>query len=144
MKRTGSAVWRGAGATGSGELTTTSGALKALPYSAKLRFEGEDGRAGTNPEELIAAAHAGCFSMSLAFRISAAGFTAESLETTADVDFQKTDAGWTFMGITLRVRARVPGLENAKLQELAAVAKAGCPVSRALGSVPITLEATLA
>jgi osmotically inducible protein OsmC len=143
MKRSGSAVWKGAGPTGAGELTTTSGALKGQPYAAKLRFEGEDGRAGTNPEELIAAAHAGCFAMALAFRLTNEGFTAESLESTADIDIQKTDKGWTFVGIALRLKARVPGLEPANFQELARAAKEGCPVSRALASVPITLEASL-
>jgi osmotically inducible protein OsmC len=143
MYRNATAVWRGPGADGQGTLTTTSGALKEHPYSAKLRFEGEDGRAGTNPEELIAAAHAGCFSMALAFRLSAAGHPAEELRTEAKVELVKKDTGWTIPSITLVVNAKVPGIDAAKFQELAADAKANCPVSKVLAGAEIKLNATL-
>lgn len=143
MKRSGSAVWRGEGKTGSGTLTTPSGALRELPYSAKVRFEDETGRAGTNPEELIAAAHAGCFSMALAFQLAAAGHPPEQLDTTANVSLEQEGSGWTIKRIVLSLRGRVPGITPEKFQELANAAKAGCPVSRALGAVDIQLEASL-
>jgi osmotically inducible protein OsmC len=142
MLRSGSAVWRGAGKDGSGTVSTTSGALKELPYSAKTRFEDESGRSGTNPEELIAAAHAGCFSMALAFQISGAGLTAEEIRTEAQLTMQKGDAGWTITTINLVLRARIAGIDDAKFQELAKAAKAGCPVSRVLNA-EITLDAQL-
>ncbi|HVL57280.1 MAG TPA: OsmC family protein [Burkholderiaceae bacterium] len=144
MKREATAVWRGDGPNGSGELSTQSGALKGLPYSANWRFQNEDGKAGTNPEELIGAAHAGCFSMALAFALGREGLKADELRTSAKVDLQKGDAGWSIKGIELTLQARIPGISPEKFQELAQGAKAGCPVSRALGAVPITLNATLA
>ncbi len=143
MNRTAQAVWRGSGPEGSGQLTTQSGALSELPYSAKLRFQNEDGTLGTNPEELIAAAHAGCFSMALAFRLTAGGTPAESIETDARLELVKGDAGWHIPSIHLTTRAKVPGLDDAKFQELAADAKASCPVSRVLAGASITLTATL-
>ena len=143
MLRSGSAVWRGGGKDGAGTVSTTSGALNELPYSAKMRFEDESGRSGTNPEELIAAAHAGCFSMALAFQLSAAGFTAEELRTEAKITMEKEGAGWTIKSSRLELRGRVPGIDDAKFQELAAAAKAGCPVSRLL-KADITLDAQLA
>jgi len=142
MQRSGSAVWRGAGKDGSGTLTTPSGALKEQPYSFKTRFEDESGRAGTNPEELIAAAHAGCFSMATAFQLAGAGFPAEELKTEAQLTMTSGASGWSISAIKLVLRAKVPGIDGAKFQELADAAKAGCPVSRAL-SVPITLDAQL-
>lgn len=142
MKRRGSAVWRGAGKDGSGELTTTSGALRDLPYSAALRFENESGVAGTNPEELIAAAHAGCFSMALAFALSAAGHTAEQINTEAELTMEKEEIGWTTKTILLKLRAKVPGIDEDQFQQLAAKAKAGCPVSRLL-KADIQLDARL-
>jgi lipoyl-dependent peroxiredoxin len=142
MLRSGSAVWRGGGKDGSGTVSTLSGALKELPYSASMRFEDESGRSGTNPEELIAAAHAGCFSMALAFQLSAAGFTAEELRTDAKITMEKEGAGWTIKSSRLELRARVPGMDEAKFQELAAAAKAGCPVSRLL-KAEISLDARL-
>jgi lipoyl-dependent peroxiredoxin len=142
MQRSGSAVWRGGGKDGSGTVSTTSGALNELPYSAKMRFEDESGRSGTNPEELIAAAHAGCFSMALAFQISGAGLTADELRTEAQLTMQKGDAGWSITKINLVLRARIPGIDDAKFQELANAAKAGCPVSRLL-KAEITLDAKL-
>ncbi len=143
MKRKAQAVWRGAGKDGTGSLTTTSGALSNTPYSTKMRFESEDGRAGTNPEELIAAAHAGCFSMALAFQLAGAGHPPEELNTDAVLDMQQEEGGWTIRSIHLTVRGRVPGMEAAKFEELAQKAKQGCPVSRVLNA-EITMDATLA
>ncbi|MBZ0231822.1 MAG: OsmC family protein [Deltaproteobacteria bacterium] len=143
MNRTAQAVWRGSGPEGSGHLTTQSRALSELPYSAKLRFQNEDGTLGTNPEELIAAAHAGCFSMALAFRLTAAGSPAESIETDARLELVKGDAGWHIPAIHLTAKAKVPGIDEAKFQELAADAKANCPVSQVLAGASITLTATL-
>lgn len=144
MKRNAIAVWNGSGAEGTGTLTTPSGALSKQPYGAKLRFQNEDGKAGTNPEELIAAAHAGCFSMALAFRLNAAGATAEEIHTEASLDLVKSDGGFSIPTIHLTCTAKVPGIDPAKFQELAADAKANCPVSKVLAGATITLTATLA
>jgi osmotically inducible protein OsmC len=143
FKRTASAVWRGSGAEGTGELDGPSGVLTGVPYSAQKRFQNDDGKAGTNPEELIAAAHAGCFIMALSFQISAAGFTAEELRCSSTIQMEKLDAGWTFQRITLDLQGKVPGIGQEKFQELANAAKAGCPVSRALSAVPMDLNARL-
>lgn len=142
MKRKAQAVWRGAGKDGKGALTTTSGVLSDTPYSTKMRFENEDGRAGTNPEELIAAAHAGCFSMALAFQLAGAGHPPEELNTDAVLDMQQEEGGWSIRSIHLTVRGRVPGMEAAQFDELAKKAKEGCPVSRVLNA-DITMDATL-
>jgi len=142
MQRSGSAVWRGAGKDGSGTVSTPSGALKEQPYSFKTRFEDESGRAGTNPEELIAAAHAGCFSMATAFQLAGAGFPPDELNTEAQITMTSGAGGWSISAIKLVLRARVPGIDAAKFQELANAAKAGCPVSRVLNA-PITLDAQL-
>ncbi len=144
MKRNGKAVWNGSGPEGTGTLTTPSGALSDHPYSAKLRFQNEDGKAGTNPEELIAAAHAGCFSMALAFRLTANGTPPARIDAEASLDLIKGDAGWHVPTIALTVNATVPGLDDAKFQELAADAKANCPVSKLLAGAQISLTATLA
>ncbi len=143
MRRTGSAIWQGSGLEGSGSLTTPSGVLNAQPYSTKLRFENADGRAGTNPEELIAAAHAGCFAMALSFQLTGAGHPPEKLDVTATIEMAQTGSDWAFSGITLHLDAKVPGIDEAQFHELANGAKAGCPVSKALSSVPITLNAKL-
>ncbi|MCK6693071.1 MAG: OsmC family protein [Thermoanaerobaculia bacterium] len=143
FKRTASAVWRGSGAEGSGSLTGPSGVLDNTPYSAKLRFQNEDGKAGTNPEELIAAAHAGCYIMALSFRLSGAGFPPSELRCSATIDMEKGDAGWGFAKITLYLEASVPGLAADQFMEHANAAKAGCPVSKALAAVPVELEAKL-
>lgn len=144
MKRKAQAVWKGEGKTGSGELTTGSGTLKGQPYSAKMRFEDEQGRSGTNPEELIAAAHAGCFAMALSFQLGGAGHEPEELAVDAELTMEKEadGSGWTIRSVHLDLRGRVPGISNEQFQELAQKAKAGCPVSRAL-SVDITLDAKL-
>jgi len=132
MHRTSTAVWRGTGAEGQGRLSSMSGALTDQPYNTKARFVSEDGKAGTNPEELLAAAHAGCFTMALAFRIAAAGTAADELTTEAKVEMLKTDAGWTIPSILLTVTGKVPGMDAAKFQALAEDAKANCPISKVL------------
>ena len=106
LKRTSTAVWHGKGATGSGTLTTLSGAMKDQPYSANARFQSEDGKAGTNPEELIAAAHAGCFTMALSFQLTNAGLDPTELKTVATVSIEKQEPGWTITNIHLDVQAR--------------------------------------
>lgn len=143
MIRKANAVWHGTGKDGNGSLTTPSGVLNKQPYSWKLRFADESGVNGTNPEELIAAAHAGCFTMAVSFQFSNNGFTPEELRTEALLTMGPVEGkGNTITGILLKLEAKVPGVTDAQLQEFAANAKANCPVSRAL-SVPITLEATL-
>ncbi|MDP1632234.1 MAG: OsmC family protein [Caulobacter sp.] len=139
MIRKATAVWHGTGRDGSGDLTTDSGVLSASPYGFKTRFENEP---GTNPEELIAAAHAGCFTMALAFQLQTAGFTPEELTTQAAVSLDSKDGGFTITGSALTLTARVPDLDQAKFDELAAVAEKTCPVSRLLNA-KITLDATL-
>lgn len=139
--RNATAVWNGSGMEGTGHLNAPSGVLSNTPYSFHTRFQDQP---GTNPEELIAAAHAGCFSMALAFRLSGAGHPPESLETKANLRMEKDATGWTIQQITLSVVGKVPGVDAAAFAEHAAAAKAGCPVSRALAGVTIELEATLA
>jgi osmotically inducible protein OsmC len=139
ISREASARWQGSGKEGKGSLTTPSGTLRETPYSFHTRFE--DGQ-GTNPEELIAAAHAGCFSMALAFQLSGAGHPPQELATTARLTMRQEGGGWRIATILLQLRARVPGIEQAKFDELAQAAKANCPVSKVLNA-DITLEATL-
>jgi osmotically inducible protein OsmC len=144
LKRTSTAVWRGTGPKGAGAITTLSGALKDQPYSTNARFVSEDGKAGTNPEELIAAAHASCFTMATAFQITNAGKEPTKLETTATVSMEKQDIGWTIVGIHLEMTGEVPGITADEFKTFTENAKKGCPISRALASVPsITLTATL-
>lgn len=143
MKRYANARWEGSGAEGSGRLTTRSGALEAIPYSFKSRFENEDGRAGTNPEELIAAAHAGCFAMALSFGLGKAGYTPQSLDAEAIVRLEKGEAGFRIAQITLRLTGRVPGISKKDFIQQAQTAKENCPVSKALSAVDIVLEAEL-
>lgn len=142
MIRNGSAVWNGTIREGNGTLTTPSTVLNSTPYSFKLRFENEDGKSGTNPEELIAAAHAGCFSMAFSGQLTNNGFTPTAINTQAALTMEKTDAGFTITKIHLTVDATVPGISEAQFQELAGNAKAGCPVSRVLNA-EITMTATL-
>ena len=145
LKRTSTAVWHGTGPKGNGTITTLSGALKDAPYGFNTRFASEDGKAGTNPEELIAAAHASCFTMALSFQITNAGKEPTELKTTATVTMEKQDAGWSIIAIALDTRGTVPGLSADQFQALAEDAKKNCPISRALASVPsITLTAKLA
>ena len=129
MKRTASAVWNGDLKQGKGTLSTQGGVLNKTPYSFAARFEQG---AGTNPEELIAAAHAGCFTMQLSAFLAQAGFTAEELTTNATLTFEQVDGTWTITTIHLDLTARVPGIEAAKFEEIANDAKAKCPVSRVL------------
>ena len=143
MKRTANAVWNGSGKEGSGILTTQSGVLNRQPYSFKLRFENEDGKAGTNPEELIAAAHAGCFNMALSFQLGGEGFEPGSLHTEAKVKLDKVDGGFKIIGIHLDLEAEVADISESKFKELAQNAKENCPVSKALSAVEITLDAKL-
>jgi lipoyl-dependent peroxiredoxin len=144
LKRTSTAVWRGKGPTGTGTLSSLSGALKEQPYSANARFQSEDGKAGTNPEELIAAAHAGCFTMALSFQLTNAGFDPTELKTVATVSMEKQEPGWTITNIHLDVEGTVPGVAADQFQTLADNAKKGCPISRALASTNITMSAKLA
>lgn len=143
FKRTSTAVWHGQGPTGTGTLTTLSGAFKDQPYTAKARFQSEDGKAGTNPEELIAAAHAGCFTMALAFQLTNANLTPTELKTVATVTMEKQEPGWTITGIHLDVEGKVPGVAADQFQTLAENAKKGCPISRALAATPISMSAKL-
>lgn len=141
MKRSASAVWHGSLKTGTGRLTAPGGALSSTPYSFNSRFATGP---GTNPEELIAAAHAGCFAMALSATLGEAGFTPERLEATAEVSLDNVPpAGWTVTASHLTLTAKVPGINDAKFQELAVKAKAGCPISRLLNAT-ITLTAQLA
>jgi osmotically inducible protein OsmC len=133
------AVWTGSGKEGKGALTTESGVLEAVPYSFSRRFGDEK---GTNPEELIAAAHAGCFTMALAFQLSGAEHAPERLETRADVSIVQEGGGWKIDAVQLQVKAKVPGIDAAKFKELADTAKANCPVSKLLNA-KITLKADL-
>jgi lipoyl-dependent peroxiredoxin len=140
-KRTASARWDGSLTEGSGTMRMASGAYEG-PYSFQSRFEEGD---GTNPEELIAAAHAGCFSMALSAGLGQAGHSPESVETEAVVHLEKAGDGFAINRIELRTRARVPGLSDDEFQKQAEAAKAGCPVSKALGGVEsIELDAQLA
>jgi lipoyl-dependent peroxiredoxin len=142
LERRATAVWRGSGKDGEGTLRTQSGAVDQLPYTAHARFQDEEGKSATNPEELIAAAHAGCFAMALSFQISGAGLEAEELEVGAVVTIEKEGVHWSIVGVRLELRGRVPGISAEKFQELAEAAKAGCPVSKVLNA-EITLEAML-
>jgi lipoyl-dependent peroxiredoxin len=143
FKRTSIANWKGSGLEGRGTLTMQSGVLKDQPYSFKTRFKSDDGKAGTNPEELLAASHAGCFAMALSFGLTGAGHPPEELEASAVITMQSEGVHWSVAGIELKLKAKVPGIDPAKFQELAQQAKAGCPISKALSAVPITLDAKL-
>ncbi|MGQ0696142.1 MAG: OsmC family protein [Nitrospiraceae bacterium] len=139
MKRTGSAIWQGDLKTGKGMVSTESGVLSQTQYSFTTRFE--NGK-GTNPEELIAAAHAGCFTMALSAQLGNAGLVADKLETTAIVSFDKLEAGWTVTRIHLDVLGKVPKADAAAWEKATTDAKTGCPVSRLLNTT-ITMNANL-
>ena len=143
LKRRATSKWQGSGLQGSGTLNGPSGVLKDTPYSTKMRFENEEGIAGTNPEELLAAAHAGCFNMALSFQIDGAGFTATELETTATFSVEQQGNDYEITQIHLDLKGSVPGIEEKQFTELAEKAKAGCPVSKALSAVPISLKVSL-
>jgi osmotically inducible protein OsmC len=139
MIRKARAVWRGTGRDGDGDLTTDSGVLSQTPYSYRTRFENQP---GTNPEELIAAAHAGCFTMALAFQLQAAGFTPTELATEAAISLDPEGQGFKISKSALTLRAQIPGIDQAKFDELAKAAEQNCPVSKLLNA-EITLDATL-
>jgi len=139
MIRKASAIWQGTGRDGAGHLTTDSGVLSSTPYSFKTRFESEQ---GTNPEELIAAAHAGCFTMALAFALQAAGFTPTELTTEAAVSLVPEGAGFKIDKSALTLRATVPCIHQEKFDEIAASAEKNCPISKLINAA-ISLDATL-
>ncbi|WP_409314078.1 OsmC family protein [Pseudomonas putida] len=139
MKKTASAIWQGGLKDGKGLLSTESGALKQNPYGFNTRFEGTP---GTNPEELIGAAHAGCFSMALSMMLGEAGLTAERIDTAAEVTLDKQADGFAITEVHLVLRAKVPGASEAQFLEIANKAKEGCPVSKVLNA-KISLDAAL-
>jgi osmotically inducible protein OsmC len=139
MQRTASAHWSGGLKDGKGAVSTQSGVLNNTQYSFSTRFENG---AGTNPEELIAAAHAGCFTMALSAELGKGGMTAESIDTNAALTMEKTDAGFTITAVHLEVSAKIPGADRQKFDEAALSAKKGCPVSRVLNA-SITMNAKL-
>jgi osmotically inducible protein OsmC len=143
MKRRASALWQGNGQEGKGSLTSTSGALNNIPYSFNARFVSEDGKAGTNPEELIAAAHAGCFTMALSFELGRAGYIPVALNTEATVTVEKVADHFEIKSSHLDLVGDVPGITGEKFTELASIAKSNCPVSMALKAIEITLTAKL-
>lgn len=139
MIRKAKAFWRGTGRAGNGDISTDSGVLANTPYSFRTRFEGEK---GTNPEELIAAAHAGCFTMALAFQLQGAGYTPTELSTEAAVTLEPEGQGFRISRSALTLRATVPGLDEASFAAMASAAEKGCPVSKVLNA-EITLDAKL-
>lgn len=139
MQRHASAEWKGSLEQGAGSITSSSGVLSNTPYSFKTRFKGEP---GTNPEELIAGAHAGCFSMALSMILGQAGLEPESIHTDAAVTLDQVDDGFAITKVHLTVKAKVPGADQAKFNECAEAAKAGCPVSKVLNA-EITMDAEL-
>jgi osmotically inducible protein OsmC len=139
MKRGASAIWQGGLKDGKGTVSTDSGVLQNTAYSFGTRFE--NGK-GTNPEELVAAAHAGCFTMALSAQLGERNLKPEKLETKANLTFDKVEAGWTVTGIHLSVKGRVPGADAATFSKAADAAKAGCPISRLL-KTNITMDAKL-
>ncbi len=139
MERKGSAVWKGGLKDGKGTVSTASGILSNTPYSFATRFEGTP---GTNPEELIGAAHAACFSMALSGQLGAAQLTADSIETTSTIKLEKLDSGFTITSAHLDVKARVPNADQAAFSKAAEAAEKGCPVSKVLNA-KITMTATL-
>ncbi|WP_372874965.1 OsmC family protein [Pseudomonas sp.] len=139
MKKTASAHWQGGLKDGKGTISTQSGVLSDSPYGFNTRFEDQP---GTNPEELIGAAHAGCFSMALSKELGDAGMSAESIETKAEVTLDKLDGGFAITAVHLSLRAKIPGADRAAFEHAVETAKNGCPVSRVLNA-EITLEAVL-
>jgi lipoyl-dependent peroxiredoxin len=139
IKRKGWAAWQGGIKDGKGSLSTESGALKAYPYGFASRFEGQR---GSNPEELIAAAHAGCFTMALSLILGEAKLTADQMDTTAEVALEQVEGGYAITAVHLTLKAKIPGADQATFEKLTAMAKAGCPVSKLL-KAEITLDATL-
>ncbi len=143
MKRHATAHWSGALADGKGTIDTQSGALSDHGYSFKARFEDETGKSGTNPEELLAAAHAGCFAMQLSHFLAENGTPADKLDAKAVVTVEEVEGGFEIKSSALQLTGNVPGIEEAKFQELAKKAKEGCPLSKALGAIEVSLDAKL-
>ena len=141
--RKGSAEWSGTGLEGNGELTTPSGVLNKTSYNLSKRFENKDGKAGTNPEELIASAHAGCFCMALSFQVVSAGFTPIRLATEAVIHMKQEGYDWSFERIVLNLEGQIENITQEKFVELANIAKETCPVSMALSAIPIELNVKL-
>src|SRR5947208_2906998 len=139
ITRKGSAIWQGGLKDGKGALSTESGALAMYPYGFASRFEGQR---GSNPEELIAAAHAGCFTMALSLILGQANLTAERMDTSAEVTLEQVEGGYAITAVHLTLKAKVPGADRATFEKLTAAAKAGCPVSKLL-KAEISLDATL-
>jgi osmotically inducible protein OsmC len=139
MKRSGNAVWRGGLKDGKGTVSTDSGVLSNTPYNFRMRFENEK---GTNPEELIAAAHAACFSMALSLFLGQEGMTAESIETRATVTLEEVGGGFAVTASHLETKVRIPGADKTKFERAAQGAKSGCPISKLLNA-RITMEAGL-
>ena len=139
MQRKASAVWHGDLKSGQGSISTESGVLKKTQYSFGTRFENG---IGTNPEELIAAAHSGCFAMAFSAELGKAGFTPTAIQTTATVSLEKTEAGWTVTESHLDLTAKIPGIDQARFNAIASAAKAGCPISRLLNA-KVSLDAKL-
>ncbi len=139
MKSKGSAVWNGGFKDGHGAISTASGVLSSAGYSVGSRFEGDS---GTNPEELIAAAHAACFSMALSAQLGGASLTPDTIRTAATVTLEKSDDGYTITAVHLDVNAKIPGADAATFQDIANKAKTGCPVSKVLNAT-ITMDAKL-
>ncbi len=142
IKRTATATWQGTGAEGTGVLNTSNKFFDNTPYSFKSRFQNEDGTQGTNPEELIAAAHAGCFAMALSFALTQAGHAPTQLNATAAVNLEAVEGGFGITSIALQLHGVVPGITEAQFIDYANGAKANCPISKALSAVPITLATT--
>jgi osmotically inducible protein OsmC len=140
INRSASAAWAGGLKDGKASITTESGALSAYPYGFASRFEGKK---GTNPEELLGAAHAGCFTMALSLILGEAKFTAEQMDTSAKVTLEQVEGGFAITAVHLTLKAKIPGIDQATFEELTAKAKAGCPVSKVL-KANITLDASLA
>lgn len=138
MKSNASAHWEGSPKDGTGTISTATGVLKKSPYSSKARFEG--GTTQTTPEELIGAAHAGCYTMALGFALMRAGINQKSIDTSAEVEVTMGEKGANITGIKLKTTVVAPGADGAKIKEAAEGAKGGCPVSKALSAVPISLE----
>jgi lipoyl-dependent peroxiredoxin len=139
MKRSGSAVWNGGLKDGRGTVSTETGALSNVPYTFRMRFENEK---GTNPEELVAAAHAACFSMALSLSMANAGLTPESIDTSCTVNFENVDGAWTVTASHLQTKVKSPNADPGTFQKAADGAKAGCPISRLLNT-KITMDARL-
>jgi osmotically inducible protein OsmC len=143
MIRKSTAIWHGDTLHGSGTLTSQSDALHEQPYSFKTRFQSEDGRAGTNPEELLAAAHAGCYAMAVSFALSEVGYPPAELRVTAAVELSRVNEAFVITTIGLNLEARVTKIEQEKFLAIAQTAKQNCPLSKALSATPVTLDAKL-